>query len=71
MHSMHTHKKNSIKFKIYFFFLNHFLMILQGIPQGDPWPALAPIAISPSELGIDWGGADSPQNTNLSYKAVE
>lgn len=60
-------KKNSTKFKIYFFSLNHLLTILQSIPQGDPWPALAPIAIFPSELGTDWGGADSPQNTNTFF----
>lgn len=61
MHLTHQKKKKKIKFKIYIFFsLSRFLTILQGIPQGDPWPALASIAIFPSELGTDKEGADSP-----------
>lgn len=63
----HTHTKNSIKFKIYIFSLNHFLTILQGILQKDPWLALAPIAFSPSKLGTYWGEVNFPQNTNTSF----
>lgn len=67
-------KKTSIKFKIYFFSLNHFffLTILQGIPQErDPWPAPVSYCHSPSELGTVWGGADSPRTLiPLSYKVV-
>lgn len=48
-----THQKKLVITKIDFFLFKSFSYHSPGIPQGDPWPALTPIAIFPSELGTD------------------
>lgn len=72
MQALNTHTKNEHQIKIFFFSLFksfcHFPGHILGGRVGDPWPALAPTAILPSELSTETGeGLIAAQNTNTSF----